>query len=118
MSMPVNCNAAFTYQVDIQTPVAATGDLGTPALGVLTGIKVRLSLTPTGVAINGSVGALVASERASKPGRFYYDVSQALQQAYLLPLGVGIHFYAIWSNAAGFDMDYTSYFVSDRMMNS
>jgi hypothetical protein len=116
--MPVNCNAAFTYQVDIQTPVAATGDLGTPALGTLAGIKVRISATPTGTAINAAVSNLSATERASKPGRFYYDMSQSFQQTYLLPLGVGVHFYAIWSNAAGFDMDYTSYFVSDRMMNS
>jgi hypothetical protein len=45
-------------------------------------------------------------------------MSQAFQQTYLLPLGVGVHFYAIWSNAAGFDMNYTTYFVSDRMANS
>jgi hypothetical protein len=118
-AIKVNCNAAFTYQVDIKVPADGTGgqqdsgEMVTPNLGIVTGIKLRLSLTPTGTAIDGTTGPLSAVERANKAGRFYYRVSQAIQRASLLALGAGAEYYGIWSNAAGFDCDFVHYQVAD-----
>jgi hypothetical protein len=117
-AIKVNCNAAYTYQIDAKVPADGTGgqqdtgEMVTPNLGSVTGIKLRLSLTPTGAAI-GPLGALAAVERANKAGRFYYRVTQALQQAQLLALGAGADYYGIWSNAAGFDCDFVHYQVAD-----
>lgn len=115
----VNCNAAFTYQVDLKVPADGTGgqqdtgEMVTPNLGIVTGVKLRLSLTPTGAALP-SLGNLAAAERANKAGRFYYRVTQALQQGQLLTLGEGADYYGIWSNASGFDCDFVHYQVADR----
>jgi hypothetical protein len=118
-AIKVNCNEAFTYQVDLKVPADGTGgqqdtgEMVTPNLGVVTGIKLRLSLTSTGAAIDGSTGPLSAVERANKAGRFYFRVSQAIQKASLLTLGAGADYYAIWSNAAGFDCLFVHCQVAD-----
>lgn len=108
----VNYNASFSYGVAIKV-LDSNRQLSTPALGQVTGVKLRLSLTPTGAAIDMNLNNLPASEVGTVPGEFAYDVSQALQQQYLKPLGPDVDFYAIWSNAAGFDCDYVHYRTAD-----
>jgi hypothetical protein len=114
---PVNCYAPFPFQVDTEVPDATTGIPGPPALGAVTGVKVRLSATPFGNAIHANVSNLAAAERAGVPGRFYYTVTAALLTAHVLPLGVGETFYAVWSKPNDFDRESVPYLVADGTVN-
>ncbi|HKV74604.1 MAG TPA: hypothetical protein VJN95_08795 [Gemmatimonadales bacterium] len=120
MSRRINCNAAFVYQVQAKVPgdgsggTLDSGQLVIPSPGLLTGITLRLSATPTGAALHAQVDAMAAAERATSPGLFWVKVSRAIHQARVLTLGRGVPFYAIWSNAAGFDMYTAAYIVEDR----
>lgn len=108
----INCNAAATFQMDLEVPALTTGVLGTPALGVVTGVTLRLSATEYGVAIDPAVGNLAASERSAKAGRFAFEVNQTLMQSHVLPLGKGKRFYAIWSKPGEFDDESIPYVVA------
>jgi hypothetical protein len=109
----VNCYSDYRFQVDITTP-DSTGELAQPSLGAITGILLRLSATETGAALNAAVDALAASETAGTAGRFYYSVDTSLLQSYVLPLGVGASFYAIWSKTNDMDMKSVRFIVADR----
>jgi len=111
MSLGINCNAKQTYSADLTVPVAATGVLAAPALGAVTSIKLRFSLTKNGAAIHVDVGTLAVSERSGKPGRFYYELSQLLHQTHLLTLGEGTPYFAIYSRANEFDIESFEYHV-------
>ena len=94
-------------------PVAVTQ----PAAGVITTIKLRLSATATGTAINAAVGDLATTEASGKAGRFYVTVDTTLLQTHLLPLGVGQAFYAIWSKAGDMDMESVKVLVGAGTVN-
>lgn len=106
----INCNASYPYQVDARKASAQTGTLVTPALGEITGIRMYLSATRDGLAIDPDVD-FAASERPGKAGRFFVEVSQQLQQARLLSLGVGAPYFAIWYKQNEFKFYVAEYFV-------
>ena len=99
---PVNCASDYQFQHDLKIP-NTSGVLAPPAAGAVTNVKLRLSATPTGTAINAAVNDLTASEQVGKAGRFYVVVDKALLTTHVLPLGVGASFYAIWSKSGDFD---------------
>lgn len=103
MANYVNVYTDYAFQVAVQTRNAA-GVLATPTLGAVTGITLRLSLTPTGAAIHANVGNLSATETTTA-GLFGYVMDTALMQTHLLPLGAGATFYAIWSKSGDMDME-------------
>lgn len=115
MAKRVNVNADYAYQIDLTVRNGA-GVLVTPALGEVTGIKLRLSLTRTGLAIHASVGNLTATETTTA-GRFGYVMDTAVMQTHLLPLGHGARYYAIWSKAGDMDMEAVEFRVSDGNVN-
>lgn len=93
----VNANAGFVYQVRARIPNTA-GQLAAPeTAGLITGLKLRLSATPGGAAIDPDVDDLTPTENAVEPGLFEAPVSQALQVEHILPLGRGTKYYGIWS---------------------
>lgn len=116
MSKAVNCAADYRFQVDIKVP-NTSGVLAAPAAGAVTGIKVRLSATPFGSAINGAVDNLAASEAAGKAGRFYYEMDKTLLTTHVLPLGVGASFYAIWFKSGDMDNESVEFIVADGTVN-
>lgn len=100
----VNCNADYTFQHDLEVPVTTTGTMGPPTLGAVTGVKLRLSATKNGVALNAAVNNLAASERSAKAGRFYVAVDAALLATHVLAMvGEGGAFYAIWFKSGDFE---------------
>jgi hypothetical protein len=116
MSRPVNCKADYVFQFDLKVPASATGVLGAPALGAITGVVVRLSDTSTGTALNALVGNLAASERSGKPGRFYVLVDAALLTAHVLGsalVGDGGTFWLIPSKTGDFDMEAIAFIATD-----
>jgi len=116
MSRPVNCKADYVFQFDLKVPAATTGTLGTPALGAITGIVLRLAATSDGTALNAAVGNLAASERSGKPGRFYVAVDAALLTTHVLGsalVGDGGTFWAIWSKSGDFDMEAIAFIATD-----
>ena len=115
MAKRVNVNADYAYQVAIQTRNAA-GDLVTPSLGAVTGIRLRLSETRTGAAIHADVNDLAATETTTA-GLFGYVMDKTLQQTHLLPLGHGKSYYAIWSKSGDMDMEAVRFIVSDGQVN-
>ena len=118
MSDKVNCNADQTFQADLRVPAMATGVLGPPGLGVVTGIKLRISASKFGPAIHADVNDLAASERSGKPGRFYCNIDQAVMRARVLPLGENTPFYAVWYKAGDFDMESFKYLVAPGTLHS
>lgn len=119
MIRQINCNSACTYEADVK--VKADGTLGMPdtgemitppAAGIVAGIKVRIAgrrVNDDGTpapALHTDLNNLPTTERANKVGRIYTEVSQALQQAHLVPLGEGTEYFVIFSNAGGVDCDY------------
>jgi hypothetical protein len=113
----VNCKTDYCFQVDVEVPSSTTGAAGAPALGAVTGITLRLAATRTGAALHATVGSLAASERSGTPGRFYYTVDAAALTTYVLPLGVGRTFYAIWSKTGDMDMMAIPFIVADGTVN-
>ena len=113
MSNWVNCNADYRFQVDVTTP-NGSGDLATPAAGVVTGLVVRLSDSNDGAAINSAVDNLPAQETADRAGRFFYDCDTLFLQTYVLPLGTGKPFWAIWSKAGDLDLYVHRYRITDH----
>lgn len=111
MSLKMNCNAANRYQVDIRVP-NTLGNLAAPsAAGQLANIKLRFSATKNGAAIHANVGNLATTETSGKVGRLYHELSQALHQTHLLPLGDGASYFAIWSLASTFDIESVEFIV-------
>lgn len=108
----VNAHAKYRYQVDLTTP-DANGVLATPAAGTVTGILLRLASTENGPAIHASLNALPAAETTGTAGRFFVEVSQALHETHILPLGVGVTFWAVWSRAGEFDAQNVAFVVDD-----
>jgi len=113
MAKRINCRADYVFQVDLEVPALATGDLGAPALGAVTDLKFRLSATGTGAALHAGVDAIAASERSSDPGRFYAAVDATLLTSHVLTLGAGVSFYGIWSKAGDFDLEAVRFLVGD-----
>ena len=111
MDKRVNVWADYAYQVNT-TKRNGAGDMETPALGEVTGLKLRLSATRKGAAIHADVGNLSAVETLTA-GRFAYVVDTALQVEHLLPLGHGARYYAIWSKAGDLDFRAVRFIVSD-----
>jgi hypothetical protein len=109
----VNCYADFRFQVDIQTP-NASGKLARPSAGAISGITLRLSDSETGAALNPAVDNLPAAETTGLAGRFYYSCDTALLQSYILPLGVGKTFWAIWSKSGDMNQYSEAYRIMDR----
>jgi len=109
----VNCNASKRYQVRLSIP-GSRGTLVPPEAGEVTGIRLRLSTSEVGAAIDPTVNNLVATPTEDDPAVFYVEVSQALQQAHLLTLGVGAEYFAIWSKPGDLDMTSRRFLVSDR----
>lgn len=100
------------YQVDIRIP-NASGDLAPAVPGALTGITCRLSATRYGPAINAAVDNLPAAETVGVASRFYVDVDTALQVTHLLPLGVGVSYFAIWKKTGDMDSQSIEFQVGD-----
>lgn len=120
MAKKVPCRSDYIFQQDLEVPVAATGELGAPALGAVTGIRLRLSQyrdrhdpLEAGYSLNTAVTDLIASERSGHPGRFYVLVDAALLAEHVLPLGVGKRFYAIWSKAGDMDLEAVGFTVAE-----
>ncbi len=109
----VNCYADYRFQTRIRIP-GTNGKLRDATAGEVTGVKLRLSLTETGAAIDGTVGNLAAAENAGDPAVQYVVVDTALLVASVLPIGRGGSFFAIWSKAGDVDMNYTRFLVDDR----
>jgi hypothetical protein len=112
MTKIVNVYSDYPFQVDIRTP-NAKGELAVPTLGALTGIVMRLAATRSGTALAPAVGNLPATERAQQAGRFVVLVDTALLVTYVLPLGLGVEFFAIWSRAGDMDREAVRYLVGD-----
>lgn len=109
----MNCNAANRYQADIRIPSASGGLAPPSAAGLLAGITVRFSATQNGTAINPDVDNLPTTETSAKIGRLYVELSKALHQSRLLPLGAGASYWAIWSLPNRFDMENIRFVVAD-----
>ena len=109
MAKRVNVYSDYAFQVDLKERNGA-GDLATPTLGTVTGIKVRLSATKTGAAIDPDVDDLTATETTTA-GRFAAVVDTAVLQEHILPLGRDTRFYAIWSKAGDMDMEAIPFLV-------
>jgi len=109
MAKRVNVYSDYAFQVDLKERNEG-GDLATPTLGTVTGIKLRLAATKTGAAIDPNVGTLAADETTTA-GRFAYVMDTALLVAHILPLGNNTRFYAIWSKAGDIDMEAIPFLV-------
>jgi hypothetical protein len=108
----VDCRKKFRFQVAVEIP-NTKGVLAAPAAGVVTGVLLRLSATKNGAAIHADVNALATTEASGLSGTFYAEVSKTLLETHILPLGVGLRFYAIWSKAGDMDLQYTPFTVVD-----
>jgi hypothetical protein len=108
----VDCRKKFRFQMAVKIP-DTKGVLAAPAAGVVTGVLLRLSATKSGAAIHADVNALATTEASGLSGTFYAEVSKTLLETHILPLGVGLRFYAIWSKAGDMDLQYTPFTVAD-----
>lgn len=102
MAKRVNCRAAYQFQVDAQTP-GPDGRLGDPGAATLSGLVMRLSATEGGAGIHAAVTDLPCTELAAQADpaarRFKCLVSATLLTTYVLPLGEGAAFYAVFSKS-------------------
>lgn len=116
MARKVNCKADFQFQVDARVP-GADGKPTDPGAGAIANLKLRLSATRNGAAINGAVDSLACTETALQPRtdarRFKCLVDAALLTTHVLPLGVGASFWAIYSRAEDLDNFAVRYIVAD-----
>jgi len=109
----VNCARDWRFQVRIQVP-GTNGRLRDATAGEVSGVKLRLSASSTGAALNAAVDNLAAAENAAAPALQYVTVDSSLLTLWVLPLGRGESFYAIWSRTGDFDDEYVRFVVDDR----
>jgi hypothetical protein len=118
----MNCNAGHRYFVRIKVPDGV--DMVEPTeAGTVTGVKYRFSdekprLAPDGLsmvggeAIDPDLDDLAMTEDADDPALFTVDVSQALHQTYLRPLGRGAEYYGIASKDGVGDFEVDTFIVA------
>lgn len=110
----VNAYRDYRFQVRIRIP-GTNGRLRDALTGEVTGLKLRLSATPTGTALNAAVDNLPATENSADAASQYVTVDTSLLVAWVLTLqGRGASFYAIWSKSGDADMEYTRFVIDDR----
>lgn len=101
----IDCNRGHRYYVRVRV-LDGVEQVEPTVAGTVTGLEYRFSdekprlsadgLTMEGgVAIHADLDALVLVEDADDPALFTVDVSQALHQLHLRPLGRGTEFYGI-----------------------
>ena len=112
MATTVNVRTDFAFQVRVKVP-GSDGVMRDATAGEVTGLKLRLSASEHGAAINAAVDNLAAAERAGNPAIQYVQVDTALLVAHVLPLGVGASFWAVWSKAGDMDKESIRYVVAD-----
>lgn len=110
----VNCNKDFRFQVRIRIP-GTNGKLRDALTGEVTTVKLRLSATQNGTALDAAVNNLAAVENAADAALQYVTVDTALLVAWVCPLGRGQSFYAIWSKGGDFDDENVRFIVDDRV---
>jgi hypothetical protein len=66
--------------------------------GTVTGVKATFRKMD-GTVVNAALENLTTTEHTGEPDLFYVDVSQALHQTYLKPLGRGTRYEVVWSKA-------------------
>ncbi len=109
----VNCHADFIFRVKAR--IAVAGALVAPGVGELENIRCRLATTPIGAAIDPQVD-VAAIQHPTEPEYFEAAIDQTILEAFVLPLGVGTAFYAIWSKPNDADMLYHKFLVTDRTL--
>lgn len=120
--MQINVNTGFRVFVRVKVPDGAELVEPTEA-GTVTGIKYRFSdekprLSADGLTMEGGqaihvdLDDLEMEEDAEDPALFTYDISQALAQTHLRPLGRGAEFYGIASKEGVGDFHVDTFVVA------